>query len=126
MILNKKGDFRVGSWKWILLGVIFLAIGLMPFFPNLFPITFNLTELILKILISVVGFLIIFEAFDTGFDFGKWARVFLGVLLFGAGIWMTLMHFAIVPVLFGINVVILQIIFIIYAILMLIGAFMQE
>ena len=126
MILNKRGDFRITSWRWLLLGLLFLAIGLMPFFPNLFPITFELTSLILKLLISVIGLLLIIEAYGGRYDSGGWFRVFLSLIPFGAGIWMTLMQFAIIPVLFEINIIILQIMVIIYSVFVLIGAWLQE
>ncbi|MBT4334196.1 hypothetical protein HOD61_00025 [archaeon] len=126
MILNKKGDFMKESWKWLGLGTLFIAIGLIPFFPNLIPFSFNMTELILKILISVVGLLIFFAAFNTGFDFSKWMRVILGSLMFGFGVWLILMHFAVTNVLFEINMVVLQAIFFIYSIYLLVGAWLQE
>ena len=125
MEFNKRGDIRPISFLWLGGGIIFLLLGIMPFF-NILPFSFELTGLLLKYLIVLVGLLIFVESFGIGFGASKFGRIIIGVLFVAVGLWFILMHYNVLESLIDVSDIILQILLIVYSIYLIIGAFLQE
>ena len=121
---DKKGDWDYPqSLFWFFGGLIFLYLSLMPF--GFLPLSFELSNIVLEVLIVVAGILIFVEAFG-GIGYGKIIKVIVGLLFVVFGICLMLIEFGIdLPFTFGINTLLLQIILIIYSIYLFIGAWMQ-
>ena len=95
----------------------------MPF--GFLPLSFEMSNIILEVLIVVAGILIFVEAFG-GIGYSKFIKVIVGLLFVIFGIYLMLIEFGInLPFTFGINTFLLQIILIIYSIYLFIGAWMQ-
>ena len=123
-MLNKRGWTR-HSFLYLIVGLIFLYVGLMPFFE--FPFTFEVSLIILKVVLAIEGLLILIESFKSGINFSEiWWKVILGLVFFVFAVGILLMDFKVIPISFIINESILQVAVIVYAIWMIVQAFMQE
>jgi len=124
-MLNKKGDWMSPqSWWYFLGGLIFLAVGLMPFFDFL-SINLTFEGVLLRVLIVVLGFLILIEGFTA--MLGKAGKVLLSLIFMVFGLLLLLMYFNVswIPFNFNLSDIALQIILIIYAGYLFIGAWRQ-
>ncbi|MBS3172507.1 hypothetical protein J4438_02930 [Candidatus Woesearchaeota archaeon] len=124
-MLNKKGDWMSPqSWWYFLGGLLFLVVGLMPFFDFL-SINLTFEGVLLRVLIVVLGFLILIEGFTA--MLGKAGKVLLSLIFMAFGLLLLLMYFGVswIPFNFNLSDIALQIILIIYAGYLFIGAWRQ-
>jgi len=130
MLLNKKGDWdnTHGSWLYFFGGLIFLYISLMPFF-NKFPFEFEVGGMLLRAFIAIAGIIIFIESFtmESIDNSGKIGKIVIGLLFAAIGVYLFSMHIGAswVPFSFSLNEIILQIILIIYAAYLFVGAWRQ-
>jgi hypothetical protein len=125
--MNKKGDWdnHNGSWWYFLLGVVFLYLALMPFF-NIFPFNFSIGGALLRIFIAIMGVLIFIESFKMD-PVNKITKVIVGLAFAVIGLFFFFSHQGATWLPFSWNPsdAVLQIILIIYAAYIFIGAWRQ-
>ncbi len=124
--MNKRGDWdSPRSWWYFIGGLIVLYLALMPFF-DLFPFNFSIGESILRILIAIIGLLILFESFTMD-PVNKTGKVIVGLFFAVFGAWMYFSYLGMGWLPFEINLsdTVLQILLIIYAAYLFIGAWRQ-
>ena len=127
--MDKRGDFTGKSFIWLIVGVVFIYIGLTPFgfLPTFFSI--DLTESLIRALIAVIGVLIFIESFNYD-KTQKFMGFVIGFLFFLVGSYILLMSIEslpfTLPYIFDINGIFLQIILIIYALYLAYAAFKQD
>ena len=124
--MNKIGAFVwPRSFVWLLVGAIFLYLGLMPFF-NLFPYNFEIGEELLRLIIVIVGILILIESFRRERGFRNFMWIIIGIIIAAFGIYICLMGINInLPFQFNISDLVLQIILILFALYIVWGSFGQ-
>jgi hypothetical protein len=124
--MNKIGAFVwPRSFVWLLVGAIFLYLGLMPFF-NLFPYNFEIGEELLRLIIVIVGILILIESFRRERGFRNFMWIIIGIIIAAFGIYIFLMGINInLPFQFNISDLVLQIILILFALYIVWGSFGQ-
>ncbi len=124
--MNKRGAFIwYRSLWWLLAGIVFLYLGLMPFF-EVFPYNFEMGEDLLRFLIVIVGILILIESFrrERGMKNFKW--ILLGIVMAAFGIYIFLLGINVsLPFNFDINEMVLQGILVLYSLYLIWGAFGQ-
>ena len=125
--MNKKGDWdnSNGSWIYFILGLVFLYLALMPFF-NIFPFNFEIGGALIRILIAIMGVLIFIESFKMD-PVNKITKVIVGLLfaVFGLFFFFSYQEASWLPFSLNPGDTILQIILIIYAAYIFIGAWRQ-
>ena len=124
--MNKRGGFIwPRSLLYLISGLIFLYLALMPFF-SVFPYNFEVGEDLLRILIVIVGMLLLVASFKRDRGVRRLIQVVVGIILAVFGIYIFLMGINVpLPFEFGINKAILQIILALYSIYLIIGAWKQ-
>ncbi len=127
MLLDKKGDWdnSHGSWWYFIGGLIFLYIGLMPFF-DIFPFSFTIGESLLRVFLALLGVLILVESFTMD-PMNKFGKVVVGLIFAIVGVYSFLSYQGVswLPFEMALNSIVLQILLIIYAIYLFIGAWRQ-
>jgi len=124
--MNKKGAFILPrSLLWLILGVMFLYMALMPFF-SFFPYNFEVGENLLRALIVAVGVLILIESFRREAGFKRFLQILIGLIIAAFGVYIFLIGVNIkLPFEFEVNKIILQIVLALYSVYLLGGAFQQ-
>ena len=124
--MNKKGAFVwPRSFAWVLIGAIFLYLGLMPFF-DLFPYNFEIGEELLRLIIVIVGILILIESFKRERGFRNFMWIIVGIVIAAFGIYIFLMGINVtLPFEFDISDVVLQVILILFSLYLVWGSFGQ-
>jgi hypothetical protein len=124
--MNKKGAFVwPRSFIWVLIGAIFLYLGLMPFF-DLFPYNFEIGEELLRLIIVIVGILILIESFKRERGFRNFMWIIVGIVIAAFGIYIFLMGINVtLPFEFDISDVVLQVILILFSLYLVWGSFGQ-
>lgn len=124
-MFNKRGMWNSPqSWWYFLGGLIFLAVGISPFFKFL-PFSITLQGVLLRVLIVVLGFLILIEGFTA--MLGKFGKIILSLFFMAVGLLLLLMYLNVswIPFNFNLGDIVLQIILIIYAGYLFFGAWGQ-
>ena len=126
-MIGKKGDWdnSHGSWGYFVGGLIFLYLGLMPFL-NVFPFNFDVGGSLLRILVAVLGVLIMIESFTMD-PIDKGRKVIVGLVFAVVGLYFFFMHQGAtwIPFVFSLSDVVFQVLLIIYAAYLFIGAWRQ-
>jgi len=124
--MNKSAKFVwPRSFFWLLIGAIFLYLGLMPFF-NVFPYNFEIGENLLRLIIVIVGLLILIESFKKERGFKNFTSIIIGILIAAFGIYIFLMGINVtLPFQFDISELVLQGILILFSLYLIWGAFGQ-
>ena len=124
MVIGKKGvwDNSHGSWLYFLGGLIFLYLGLMPFL-DVFPFNFDIGSSLLRIMVAVLGVLILIESFSMD-PIDKARKVIVGLVFAVVGLYLFFMGQGAswIPISFSTSDVVFQVILVIYAAYLLIGA----
>jgi len=124
MVIGKKGDWdnSHGSWLYFLGGLIFLYLGLMPFL-DVFPFNFDIGSSLLRIMVAVLGVLILIESFSMD-PIDKARKVIVGLVFAVVGLYLFFMGQGAswIPISFSTSDVVFQVILVIYAAYLLIGA----
>ncbi|MCD4759588.1 hypothetical protein K8R33_01735 [archaeon] len=125
--MNKRGDWDThnGSWLYFFGGLIFLYLALMPFL-DAFPFNFEIGGALLRILIGVIGVVILIESFTMD-PVNKLGKVAIGLIFAVVGIYLFFSYQGAswIPFSLSLSDVILQILLIIYAAYLFIGAWRQ-
>jgi hypothetical protein len=124
--MDKKGVFVwPRSFVWVLIGAIFLYLGLMPFF-DVFPYNFEIGEELLRLIIVIVGILILIESFKRERGFRNFMWIIVGIVIAAFGIYIFLMGINVtLPFEFDISDVVLQVILILFSLYLVWGSFGQ-
>ncbi len=124
--MDKKGAFVwPRSFIWVLIGAIFLYLGLMPFF-DVFPYNFEIGEELLRLIIVIVGILILIESFKRERGFRNFMWIIVGIVIAAFGIYIFLMGINVtLPFEFDISDVVLQVILILFSLYLVWGSFGQ-
>ena len=127
MVIGKKGDWdnSHGSWLYFFGGLIFLYLGLMPFL-NVFPFNFDLGSSLLRIMVAVLGVIILIESFTMD-PIDKARKVIVGLVFAVVGLYLFFMEQGAnwIPINFSTSDVVFQVILVIYAAYLFIGAWRQ-
>ena len=124
--MDKRGSWdSPRSWWYFFGGVIFLYLALMPFF-DIFPFNFEVGGALLRILISALGLLILIESFTMD-PINKFGKIIVGLIfaVFGAFIFFSYQNASWLPFSLDPGEMVLQIVLIIYAAYLFIGAWRQ-
>jgi len=124
--MDKRGDWdSPRSWWYFLGGLVFLYLALMPFF-NVFPFSFAVGDSLLRIFIALIGILILFESFTMD-PINKLFKIIIGLVFAVFGVWLFFSFQGASWLPFDINLsdTILQIVLIVYAAYLFIGAWRQ-
>jgi hypothetical protein len=127
MVIGKKGDWDThhGSWLYFIGGLIFLYLGLMPFL-NVFPFNFDVGSSLLRIMVAVLGVIILIESFTMD-PIDKARKVVIGLVFAVIGLYLFFMGQGAVwiPWSFNLSDIFFQVILVIYAAYLFIGAWRQ-
>ena len=127
MVIGKKGDWdnSHGSWLYFVGGLVFLYLGLMPFFSGL-PFVFDIGGSLLRIMVAVLGVLIMIESFTMD-PIDKGRKVILGLVFAILGLYFFFMHQGAtwIPFVFSLSDMVFQVLLIIYAAYLFFGAWRQ-
>ena len=127
MIIGKRGDWdnSHGSWLYFIGGLIFLYLGLMPFL-NVFPFNFDIGSSLLRIMVAVLGVMILIESFTMD-PIDKARKIVVGLVFAIIGLYLFFMEQGAtwIPLSFSLSDIVFQIILVVYAAYLFIGAWRQ-
>ena len=125
--MNKKGDWdnSNGSLIYFILGLMFLYVSLMPFI-KVFPVNFDLVGNLLRIMVAIVGVIILIESFKMD-PINKPMKIASGFVFAVVGLYFffSSKNASWIPFIINPGDMVLQIVLVIYAAYLFIGAFRQ-